>query len=86
MMPTLEVDPSGLGPSKRENRRQVYEWESSSHCGTVLTGLNRLRKKRLLFDVTLIVDGCRFEAHRVVLASCSEYFRYVLVTCREIRK
>ncbi len=60
---------------KTKISKHVYEWESTSHRGTVLSGLNQLRKQCLLFDVTLIVDGCQFQAHRVVLASCSEYFR-----------
>ena len=54
---------------------KTFDFESPQHCGTVLSGLNSLRHKKLLFDVTLIVDRQRFEAHRVVLASCSDYFR-----------
>ncbi|RZF35453.1 hypothetical protein LSTR_LSTR013111 [Laodelphax striatellus] len=52
-----------------------YEFESPSHTGTLLTGLNALRAKGLLLDVTLITEGQAFQAHRVVLASVSDYFR-----------
>ena len=54
---------------------QTYHFELPSHLGTLLSGLDSLRNKSLLFDVTLIVEGQRFGAHRVVLASCSDYFR-----------
>ena len=32
-------------------------------------------------DLTLVVDGQRFVAHKVVLAARSEYFRSVAVRC-----
>ncbi|XP_039292521.1 kelch-like protein 26 [Nilaparvata lugens] len=53
----------------------AYEFESPSHTGTLLAGLNALRDKGLLLDVTLITEGQAFQAHRVVLASVSDYFR-----------
>ena len=54
---------------------QSCSLQLTSHCCTVLKGLNNLRSKGLLFDVTLVVQSQEFQAHRVVLASCSEYFR-----------
>lgn len=51
------------------------QFESPSHMGTLLSGLNALRSKGLLLDITLIAGGKYFKAHRVVLASCSDYFR-----------
>ncbi|XP_076358092.1 kelch-like protein 26 [Tachypleus tridentatus] len=53
----------------------TVHFESASHVGTLLGGLNSLRNKGLLLDITLIADGQSFKAHRVVLASCSDYFR-----------
>lgn len=53
----------------------TVHFESPSHMGTLLSGLNALRSKGLLLDVTLIAGGQSFQAHRVVLASCSDYFR-----------
>jgi len=50
-------------------------FESPSHNSTILSGLNILRSKGHLLDVTLIAQGETFKAHRVVLASCSDYFR-----------
>lgn len=53
----------------------TVHFESPSHTSTLLCGLNTLRTKGLLLDVTLVADGEAFQAHRVVLASCSDYFR-----------
>ncbi|KAK3908107.1 Kelch-like protein 26 [Frankliniella fusca] len=53
----------------------TVNFESPSHTGTLLSGLNTLRAKGFLLDVTLVADGQAFQAHRVVLASCSDYFR-----------
>ncbi|XP_066268842.1 kelch-like protein 31 [Branchiostoma lanceolatum] len=51
------------------------EISSGSHGDRVLQGLNRLRNDRLLCDVTVVCKGKTFDAHRAVLASCSDYFR-----------
>jgi hypothetical protein len=64
-------------PSQRENETKIT-YISTDHGNQVLTGLQSLRKKRQLFDVTLVAEGQKFKAHRVVLASCCDYFRYIL--------
>lgn len=46
-----------------------------SHQALVLDGLNSLRIREELVDVTLIVEGQYFKAHKVVLSACSDYFR-----------
>nr|XP_018918256.1 PREDICTED: kelch-like protein 26 [Bemisia tabaci] len=53
----------------------TVNFESPSHMGTLLSGLYALRTQGLLLDVTLLAGGDSFKAHRVVLASCSDYFR-----------
>lgn len=53
----------------------TVNFEFPSHTGTLLSGLNALRAEGLLLDVTLVAEGEAFQAHRVVLASCSDYFR-----------
>ena len=44
-------------------------------------GLRELRAAQQLEDVTLVVEGGELKAHRVVLASCSSFFRRILVSC-----
>ncbi|XP_037937944.1 kelch-like protein 26 [Teleopsis dalmanni] len=39
------------------------------------SGLYALRSNDQLCDITLVVEGRSFKAHRVVLAACSDYFR-----------
>ncbi|KAL5022556.1 hypothetical protein ScPMuIL_001711 [Solemya velum] len=51
------------------------QFRASNHGDTVLAGLMYLRDKQQLFDVVLVVQEERLPAHRVVLASCSDYFR-----------
>ena len=48
---------------------------------TMSGGLRELRAAQQLEDVTLIVEGGELKAHRVVLASCSSFFRRILVSC-----
>ncbi|XP_029794941.1 transcription regulator protein BACH1 isoform X2 [Suricata suricatta] len=52
----------------------VFAYESSVHSTNVLLGLNDQRQKDVLCDVTVLVEGQRFRAHRSVLAACSSYF------------
>lgn len=51
----------------------VFAYESSVHSTNVLLSLNDQRKKDVLCDVTVVVQGQRFRAHRSVLAACSSY-------------
>ncbi|XP_065364100.1 kelch-like protein 26 [Calliphora vicina] len=56
------------------SRTQQPNFMLTSHSEALLQGLNALRCSDKLFDVTLIVEGKTFKAHRVVLAACSDYF------------
>ncbi|GLG93332.1 Kelch-like protein diablo [Gryllus bimaculatus] len=57
----------------------TVHFESPSHTGTLLGGLNALRCRGLLLDITL--------AHRAVLASVSDYFRAMFTDAmREARQ
>ncbi|XP_006899475.1 PREDICTED: transcription regulator protein BACH1 [Elephantulus edwardii] len=61
------------------NENEVFAYESTVHSTSVLLSLNDQRKKDVLCDVTIIVEGQQFRAHRAVLAACSSYFHTRIV-------
>ena len=66
-----------VSQAKASSDDQV-SFQATDHGDSVLAGLKHLREKQQLFDVTFLVEGQEFRAHRVVLASCSDYFRYLV--------
>ncbi|XP_037123673.1 transcription regulator protein BACH1-like [Syngnathus acus] len=55
-------------------RVSVFTFQSAVHSAHVLQCLDEQRRRDLLCDVTVVVEGRSFRAHAAVLASCSEYF------------
>ncbi|KAM9316638.1 zinc finger and BTB domain-containing protein 24 [Gastrophryne carolinensis] len=47
---------------------------STTHTHSLLCCLEEQRRKNFLCDITVIVDGVQFRAHKPVLAASSEYF------------
>ncbi|CAH1259067.1 ZBTB17 [Branchiostoma lanceolatum] len=45
------------------------------HCSTLLRRLHELRRRDILCDVTVSVEGRNFRCHKAILAVCSGYFR-----------
>ncbi|XP_030641453.1 zinc finger and BTB domain-containing protein 24 [Chanos chanos] len=53
---------------------------SQSHKDTILNKLDKLRKREMLCDITLIVENVHFKAHKALLAASSEYFSLMFTT------
>ncbi|XP_070776854.1 zinc finger and BTB domain-containing protein 24 [Enoplosus armatus] len=47
---------------------------SDSHKQSILNKFDKLRKRDLLCDITLVVEDVPFKAHKALLAASSEYF------------
>uniref|UniRef100_A0A3B1IM34 BCL6A transcription repressor b n=1 Tax=Astyanax mexicanus TaxID=7994 RepID=A0A3B1IM34_ASTMX len=53
------------------------------HAGDVLFNFNRLRSRNILTDVTIVVGGQQFHAHKTVLMACSGYFYTLFVNTQK---
>lgn len=60
---------SSLAPAS-----SVLALHSKTHKDTILHKFDKLRRRELLCDITLIVEDVHFKAHKALLAASSEYF------------
>ncbi|CAL8311801.1 unnamed protein product [Lota lota] len=63
----------------KQQEASMYVYESTVHCSNVLRALSSQRQQGLLCDVSVRAQGKEFQAHRAVLAACSEYFLQTLL-------
>lgn len=54
----------------RSDRLPIAAWDK----------FRRYRNQLKYFDVTIIIDGDRFQAHKIILSACSEYFETMFLS------
>lgn len=57
---------------------------STTHKDTILCKFDKLRKRELLCDITLIVEDVHFKAHKALLAASSDYFSLMFTAEEQI--
>ncbi|XP_067469796.1 zinc finger and BTB domain-containing protein 24 isoform X1 [Thunnus thynnus] len=60
--------------SHKATTSSLMALHSDSHEQSILSKFNKLRKRDLLCDITLVVEDMNFKAHKALLAASSEYF------------
>ncbi|XP_067879987.1 B-cell CLL/lymphoma 6 member B protein-like [Heterodontus francisci] len=56
------------------SKLESYIKEFTRHSTDMMLNLNELRKREILTDVKVLVDGEEFKAHKAVLIACSGFF------------
>ena len=49
--------------------------ENHKHAISLVSNLEQLRSTNILCDITLVCGKIQINAHKIVLAACSEYFQ-----------
>ncbi|XP_053192244.1 zinc finger and BTB domain-containing protein 24 [Scomber japonicus] len=72
--------------SQKTTTSSLMALRSDSHEQSILSKFNKLRKKDLLCDITLVVEDVHFKAHKALLAASSEYFSLMFTAKDQISR
>ncbi|KAM4724181.1 zinc finger and BTB domain-containing protein 24 [Anableps anableps] len=62
----------------------IIPLRSDEHKQSILSKFDKLRKKDLLCDITLVVENVHFKAHKALLAASSEYFSLMFTAEQQV--
>ena len=72
---TSHTSHNSYSPHNSNQSQTSLQYNDVSHSKEVLSMLDSLRTNEELCDVVLLIGNLRLLAHKVVLASCSAYFK-----------
>nr|XP_033797218.1 zinc finger and BTB domain-containing protein 11 isoform X2 [Geotrypetes seraphini] len=77
--PPIKIQPVAKHEIIYVDSKGIVKQSSTKHAQAVLNHLNLQRLSSQFCDVTLLIEGEEFKAHKAVLAANSEYFRELFI-------